>query len=134
QYPTSFLEELFEHNIRVVHTKIQLLNWDEQVLKEIQGIVKSGSYNADGTSRVRRNLSLTFSVKDRDDELVYKYLTPDKKIKLYIGLENQTSRYQEDEIIWFNMGIFILTEPSYSHSVDTATISINAQDKMTMLN
>lgn len=134
QYPTSFLEELFEHNIRVVHTKIQLLNWDEQVLKEIQGIVRSGSYNADGSSRVRRNLSLTFSVKDREDELIYKYLTADKKIKLFIGLENFTKRFTEDKIIWFNMGIFILTEPSYSHSAESATISISAQDKMTMLN
>lgn len=134
QYPTSFLEELFEHNIRVVHTKIQLLNWEENVIKEIQGIVKSGSYNADGNSRVRRNLSLTFASKDRDDQLIYTYLTADKKIKLFIGLENFTDRYQEDKIIWFNMGIFILTEPAHSHSVDSTTLTINAQDKMTMLN
>ena len=134
QYPTSFLEELFEHNIRVVHTKIQLLNWEENVLREIQGIVKSGSYNADGSSRVRRNLSLTFSSKDRDDQLIYSYLTADKKIKLFIGLENFTNRFTEDKIIWFNMGIFILTEPAHSHGVDSTTLTISAQDKMTMLN
>lgn len=66
--------------------------------------------------------------------MIYRYLTPDKKIKLFIGLENLTNRFTDDKIIWFNMGIFILTEPSYSHSVDNSTISINAQDKMSMLN
>lgn len=133
-YPRDFLEELFEHNIRTVYTKIHLLSWEERVIKSIEGIVKDGSYNVDGASNVRRNLNLTFSVVDRDDKLVYEYLTPDKKIQLYFGLKNTTSRYTEEKIIWFNMGIFILTEPSYSHTVGSADISISAQDKMSMLN
>lgn len=133
-YPREFLEELFEHNIRTVHTKVHLLNWEERPLRSIEGIVKNGNYNVDGSSNVRRSLSLTFSVIDRDDQLVYKYLTADKKIQLYFGLENYTDKRQEEKIIWFNMGVFILTEPSYTHDVNTAEISITAQDKMSMLN
>lgn len=133
-YRTSFLEDLFEHNIRTIHTKIELLSWDERTLNEIQGIVKEGSYGSDGSSNVRRNLNLTFSTRDREDQLVFKFLTPDKKIRLYIGLENTTLEYVEDKIIWFEMGIFILTEPAYSHAVDSSTITITANDKMTMLN
>lgn len=134
QYPTAFLEKLFEHNIRKIHTKIELLSWDERVLKEIQGIVKEGSYSADGSSKVRRTLNLTFSVLDREGDYVIEYLTPDKKIMLYIGLENFTGEYPEDPIIWFQMGVFILNEPSFSHSVDNAIVTISAQDKMTMMN
>lgn len=133
-YPVSFLEEVFEHQLRVVHTKIQLLSWDEIVLQEITGIVRSGSYTADGTSSSRRNLNLTFSVKDREGKFVQEYLTPDKKIKLFIGLENMTDKYPEEDIIWFNMGIFILTEPSFAHGVQEMIVSFSAQDKMSLMN
>lgn len=134
EYPTSFLEKLFEHNQRIVHTKIQTLDWQERVLKEIQGVVKSGSYNTDGTSNVRRNLSLTFSTRDREGEKIISYLTPGIKISLFIGLENMTSLFEEDKIIWFPMGVFILTEPSLSHTIDSTQLTITAQDKMSMLN
>lgn len=133
-WPTPFLEELFENHLRRIHTKIQLLTWEENVYKEIEGIVQSGSYHADGSSRVRRNLNLTFSVFDRENRKVQEYLTADKKIKLFIGLENNTNQYEKYPIIWFNMGIFILTEPSYRHSTESVSITINAQDKMSMLN
>ena len=69
-YPISFLEKLFEHNQRVVHTKIQVLDWQERPLREIQGIVKNGTYHADGSSSVRRNLSLTFSTRDREENKI----------------------------------------------------------------
>lgn len=134
KYPVDFLSELFEYNLRVIHNKIQLLDWDEKVIREIQGVVKNGSYNVDGNSSSRRNLTLTFGVKDRDGGYVANYLTPDKKIKLFIGLENFTNRFKEEPIIWFNMGIFILTEPSFSHGIGETTITFSAQDKMSMMN
>ena len=81
-YPISFLEKLFEHNQRVVHTKIQVLDWQERVLREVQGIVKNGTYHADGSSNVRRNLSLTFSTRDREENKIISYLTPGTKINL----------------------------------------------------
>lgn len=134
EYPTAFLEELFEHNQRFVHTKIQLLDWQERVLKEIQGIVQSGSYNADGTSSARRNLNLTFSTRDREDNKILDYLTPGVKINLFIGLENLTTKYPEDKIIWFPMGIFIITEPTLTHDVEATQLTITAHDKMSMMN
>lgn len=134
EYPNAFLEELFEHNQRVVHTKIQLLDWDERVLREVQGLVKSGTYNADGTSNARRNLNLTFSTRDREDVKIISYLTPGTKISLYIGLENFTTKFREDKVIWFPMGIFIITEPSLSHDVESTQLTIMAHDKMSMMN
>lgn len=133
-YPISFLEKLFEHNQRVVHTKIQVLDWQERVLREVQGIVKNGTYHADGSSNVRRNLSLTFSTRDREENKIINYLTPGTKINLYIGLTNFTNQYTNEEIIWFQMGVFILTEPTLSHTTSSTQLTISAQDKMTMLN
>lgn len=133
-YPIDFLEELFEYNIRTLHTKIHLLNWDEKILKSIEGIVKSGNYSVDGSSSVRRNLSMSFATKDREDNDIKNYLSPDKKINLYLGLENPTDRFKNDKIIWFNMGIFVITAPSFNHTPFGAEITIEAQDKMSLMN
>lgn len=133
-YPTKFYEKIYEQRIRRVHSKIELLNWEEQSIGAIDGIVTGGTYNADGSSNARRNLTLTMSTRDRDDELVFDYLNLNTKIALYIGLENNTKEFEEDKVIWFNMGIYILTEPAISHEIDMTTLSIACQDKMSMMN
>lgn len=134
RYSTAFLEKLYEHNIRKVHSKVELLDWSEKTLGEIDGIVLNGSYNVDGNSTVRRNVSLTLSVVDREDNLVYEYLDLSKKVRLYAGLENYTDEHVEDEIIWFNLGTYVLIEPSYSHTVQEMRMTLQAQDKMSLLN
>lgn len=134
RYSTAFLEKLYEHNIRRVHSKVELLDWSEKTLGEIDGIVLNGTYNVDGNSTVRRNVSLTLSVVDREDNLVFSYLDLSKKVRLYAGLENYTDEHVEDEIIWFNLGTYILIEPSYSHSVQEIRMTLQAQDKMSLLN
>ena len=37
------------------YVKITLLNWEEDPIKEIDGIISSGSINKDGNSAVRRS-------------------------------------------------------------------------------
>ena len=134
RYSTRFLEKLYEHNIRKVHTKIELLRWDESTMGQIDGIVTGGTYSVDGSSSIRRNVNLTLSVIDRDNNLVFEYLDLSKKIRLWVGLENFTDEYPEDPIIWFNLGSYILIEPSYSHTTDELKMTLQAQDKMALLN
>lgn len=133
-YPTSFLEKLYEHNIRRVHSKVELLNWEEKTIGEIDGIVTNGTYSVDGKSPVRRNVNLTLSVVDRDNKLVHEYIDLSRKIRLWAGLENYTDEYPEDEIIWFNLGVYLLVDPSYSHSVGELRMTLQAQDKMALMN
>lgn len=134
RYPTSFLEKLYEHKIRKVHSRIQLLDYNEKVLGQIGGIVMDGSINTDGNSAVRRNISLTLSIKDREDRKVFSYIDLSKKVKVEIGLENFTDEFLEEEIIWFNMGTYVLLDPSFSHDTNTMTMSLQAQDKMSLMN
>lgn len=134
RYSTAFLEKLYEHNIRKVHSKIELLDWSEKVLGQIDGIVVSGSYNVDGNSPVRRNVSLTLSVIDRQDKLVFDYIDLSRKVKVFAGIENYTDEHLEDEIIWFDLGTYVLIEPSYSHTVQELKMTLQAQDKMSLLN
>lgn len=134
KYPTDFYEELYEQQVRRVHSVIELLSWDENILDTIQGIVTSGTIGVDGTSNSRRSLNLSMSNIDRDGRKISEQLNYNKKVKVFIGLENMTRRFEEDDIIWFNMGTYILSEPSLSHGVDQLSFSVSAYDKMAMLN
>ena len=134
KYKTSFLEKLYEHKVRRVHSKVTLLNQDEKVYGEVDGVVMDGSLNVDGNSAVRRNVTLTLSIKDRDDKKVFTYIDLSKKVKVQIGLENYTDEHTDEEIIWFNMGTYLLLDPSYNHDTNTMTMSLQGQDKMALMN
>ena len=54
-------------------------------------------------------------------------------MRLYIGLENHIdSRYPD--IIWFDKGIYIITQFSIAYNTTSYTISLTGQDKMCLLN
>lgn len=54
-------------------------------------------------------------------------------MRLYIGLENHIdSRYPD--IVWFEQGIYIITQFSIAYNATSYTISLTGQDKMCLLN
>ena len=56
-----------------------------------------------------------------------------KRIRILIGIENHIDK-NYDDIIWFPQGIFIISNPSLSHTTGVVTISIQFKDKMCLLN
>ena len=46
---------------------------------------------------------------------------------------NFSNKY-EDDIFWFPQGIFVIVDPSISHSTSECTISLSCRDKMCLLN
>ena len=56
-----------------------------------------------------------------------------KKIKIVVGIENRINK-NYDDIIWFPQGIFIIVQPSISHSTNGCTINLSCKDKMCLLN
>jgi hypothetical protein len=108
---------------------------DEIPLREIQGRISAGSLSINGDSPIRRAGSLTFLAEEINNDLtdIDNLLSLNKKIKLSIGIENKIdSNY--DDIIWFKQGVFVITQPSLSHSEGGVTISLQLKDKMCLLN
>lgn len=134
RYSTAFLEKLYEHKVRTVTTRITLLDWQEKPLGRIDGVITDGSYNADGNSAVRRNISLSLSIVDRNNVKVFEYIDISKKVQVEIGLENTTDEHRDEDFIWFNMGTYILLDPSLSHDADSMSMTLQAQDKMALMN
>ena len=127
----EFLKDLYLHRSREVFSKIVALTLEEDPVEEIQGQVTGGSVNLDGSSSVRRTCNLTMVAKDLDINQYYWGLK--NKFKLYIGLANTINK-EYDDIIWFPMGTYLISNFSTSQSTNNYTITITGKDKMCMLN
>ena len=121
-----FLRKLDIENIKVHYIKIIVLDKNENPLRAIEGRVSTGSININGNSAVRRAGSLTFLAEETENDLtdIDNLLSMNKKIRILIGVENHIDT-NYDDIIWFPLGIFIISNPSLTHS--TTGVKINIQ-------
>ena len=154
----DFLKKLDSLKIKQQYIRMTVLSWDEEPIACIQGRAISGSLNIDGTSSVRRTASLSMFAEQKNNDLtnINSQLSINRKVSLQIGILNtvphylyetiddktkEVSHYQVDyqqkygNIVWFPLGIFVIFDPSINHEVGTGvTISVNLQDKMSLLN
>lgn len=131
----EFLKNLDSQNLQSYYAKIVVLNMKEYPIEEISGRITEGNISINGDSSVRRTCNLTFLAEKSQNDLtnINNLLSINKKIKIYIGIENNIS-YKYDNIIWFPQGVFIICQPSISYSLNGLVISLSCKDKMCLLN
>lgn len=136
-YPQELLNALMEMELRESYVKIELLDWNENFIQELQGIVTTGSISIDGKSSMRRSCNFTMILPDGQNEYeLSNIINLNKKFKLYIGYKNHLVEYQSEygDILWFNMGLYVFITANFNHSTSGATIAVTARDKMCLLN
>ena len=133
----DFLKYVDSLHLKEQYAKITLLDWEENPIKDIQGIITGGNISLDGRSAIRRTINISVYVDNSDiigvtdiDNL----FSINKKMKLEIGYVNTTDRYKQYEMLWFPQGIFVMIQPSISHSTSGVSISLTLKDKMCLLN
>lgn len=133
---TDFLNELYDSHLSEQYCKITILDWNENPIKEIQGLVTGGNLNLDGKSAMRRtcNLSAYIDLNTANITEIDNLFSINKKMYLELGLINTTKQYTQYKTIWFPQGVFIMQSPSISHSVQGSNISLTLKDKMCLLN
>lgn len=134
---STFLSEVDNLQVKTQFVKITVLDWLENPIQEVQGLVAGGSGNIDGKSAMRRSCNLTIQVPN--EELsnvtnVNNLFSLNKKVYLEIGFKNTLNKYQEYPIIWFPQGLYIINSASLSHSASGVTMSLQLKDKMCLLN
>ena len=133
----DFLEQINNEHLKERYVKITILNWLEEPIQEIQGIVTGGNLNLDGNSNVRRTTNLSCYIDKAENANVTNLdnlFSINKKMFLEIGYLNMTDRYVENKIIWFPQGTFVMITPSLSHSTGGASLQVSLRDKMCLLN
>ena len=133
----QFLKSIDESSFKEEFIKIIILNWQEQPIEEIQGRVSSGTLNINGNSSLRRTCNLTMLISEEEANItsVKNLLSINKKIKLEIGLKNLTTQYTDYDIIWFPLGLYIISNVSITNTNgQITTASLQLKDKMCLLN
>lgn len=133
----NFLSKIDSFVNQKRYVKITLLNWQEEPLKEIEGVITGGSMTLDGSSAVRRTCTMTtavdatsYDIEDADEDFAI-----DKKIYLEIGIVNYTKEYPEYPVLWFPQGVFFIKNFGCNSSSSSAVnINLTLTDKMAMLN
>jgi hypothetical protein len=131
----EFLKLLDLENLKTTYVRITVMSMAEKPIESVEGKVTAGSINITSGSAVRRTCNLTFIVDE--DEYDYNDLSSlismNKKIEVIIGVENRINSKYPD-IIWFKQGIYVINTVSFSSSNQGVQVSIQAKDKMCLLN
>ena len=114
-YSNEIYYEIISQQNKSIYVVIDLLDWAEEKIAELQGLVTGGSLSLSGDSSIRRTCSLDMTLQEDYDAITSakNLISINKKIRLRIGVENNLEKYKHlGEKVWFNLGIFILTSCS----------------------
>lgn len=124
------IECLYQRN-KKYFIKLELLNSEFQKIDEMQNEVISGSYTIDADSDIRRTCNFNFFVKDNSyliSETAKIWI--DRYVRVMIGvLYNRT-----EEILWYNLGMFLFNENNYQYDSVTRSLSLGCVDLMANFN
>lgn len=114
---------------RIIHTKINILNFDFQIVDEISGVVLEGStYNIDATSDIRRTCSISLIPIDNSFNIEYGgKIWMDKYVQIFIGIEDASNN---NEIVYSNLGLYLINNPDQVYDATNNTMTINGVDLM----
>jgi len=126
--PTQSEYNVVSQNNRTIYAKINLLNYKLQIVDELSGVVLSGStYSCSATSNIRRTCNISLIPTDSSFNIsVGNKIWLDKYIQIYIGIKD----IHTEEIIYTNLGIYMINNPSRVYSAENNTITIQGVDLM----
>lgn len=133
---SAFLKEIDALKNKELHFKIEILDWAENPVQSVEGMVLSGSLNLNGNSAVRRSISLSMVTKESEINFsnLQGLFALNKKARVQMGVTNVTNKYEEEKIIWFPLGIFVMMSPNLTRNTSGINISLRLEDKMSLLN
>ena len=119
-----------KQSIRNRYAKIEVLNKDFLVVDDFIGNIIDGNVSIDATSDIRRTCSINLIVTDSSFEIKPDgKIWLDKYVRIFVGITNM----QNDEIVWFNQGIFLINAPSWNYNGANNTVSFQGLDLMAKL-
>ena len=130
--PTQTDYDLVQMNTRNTKIKVELLNFNFQTINSLEGKTTSGSIEIDANADIRRTCNLSLVAKDIEEDMVVEggELWLDKYIKIYQGIDNPRNN---EETVWWNMGIFLINNPNTVYSAADHTITFEGLDLMAKL-
>ena len=113
---------------RELHAKINLLNFNFQTVDELSGVVlPSSTYSIDSTSDIRRTCNISLIPIDSSFDIADgNKIWLDKYIQVYIGIKDVLT----NKIVYTNMGIYLVDNPTRVYDSANNTMTIKGVDLM----
>jgi hypothetical protein len=118
---------------RDLYTRITVMNFDFITTDEITGVVIGyPNFTNDATSDIRRTCTIELYPKNSVYDITYGgKLWMDKIVKVELGVKKHEEK--EEDITYFNMGVYIIDNPSKTYSATENKITLNCLDLMCRL-
>lgn len=143
----AFLNWLDSQTQLTQYVRLNILDNNDRYIQSINGLATGGSININGSSAVRRTLSLTMIAIPEDmigyEDQANTHITKlrnliamNKRASVDIGLKNPGgySQYADVDIFWFPQGHYVITAANVSENAQGLSLSANLKDKMCLLN
>ena len=116
---------ILSQQIITKYIKLEILNFQYNVVDEISGNLTAMSVNIDSESDLRRSCNLTFVVTDASfDVKAGNKIWLDKFCRPWVGYEN----IYTEKIQWYNQGIYLINAPSWRYNATTHELSLAGLD------
>ena len=116
---------ILSQQIITKYIKLEILNFQYNVVDEISGNLTAMSVNIDSESDLRRSCNLTFVVTDASfDVKAGNRIWLDKFCRPWVGYEN----IYTGKIQWYNQGIYLINAPSWRYNATTHELSLDGLD------
>lgn len=116
---------ILSQQIITKYIKLEILNFQYNVVDEISGNLTAMSVNIDSESDFRRSCNLTFVVTDASfDVKAGNKIWLDKFCRPWVGYEN----IYTGKIQWYNQGIYLINAPSWRYNATTHELSLAGLD------
>lgn len=130
-YITEQQYSIVKQPYRELYCKVNLLNYQFQIVDDISGVVLSDTWTISATSDIRRTGTLVI-LPDNDESYRIQAgskIFLDKYVQVYIGIKDETT----DEIIYNNMGIYLINNPTHTFDSTNNSITLQLVDLMAKL-
>lgn len=116
---------------RILYIKIKLLNYNFQTVDELSGtVVGNPVFTINADSDMRRTCSFSLIPTDSSFDIKEESkIWMDKYVQIFIGIVNNTT----DDIVYSNMGCYIVNNPNITYNDINYTINIQGIDLMSRL-
>ena len=129
-YPAEY--RVAKQKSRTIHVLIYLLNFNMVKIGELAGNVLNGStFSIDATSDIRRTCNLSIVPTSADFDISQgSNIWIDKYIQVLIGIEDTANN---NNVVYTNMGIYLINNPSRTYNSSSNTLNISGIDMMAKL-
>lgn len=111
------------HKPKKLHLRAYLLNQENQILDQLEGVITSGNGTEDSSADTRRSCSFTIHSLDSSYNIgEYNRIWLNHRVRIDIGFEDF------DQIYWYKKGIYMFDSCDYAYSGSARDITFQCSD------